>query len=179
MSQQELVLVLNAQGKSATTIHQHLVEAFGELAISYPTVSRTIRSLSCNPIDDESQNFGGRPLNQLTDARIRKILDDNPVASVREIVHAASIPASMVWYVLTTRLGYTWRKCRIVPHALSNIQRQQRRDRVSSFWSTCARRSAMPGAFCEQVTSPGSSITLHIRNSGCLRMWIPRKWRDG
>jgi hypothetical protein len=96
MSQQDLVLVLHAQGKSTITIHQHLVEAFGELAISYAMVSRTIRSLSWNPIDDESQNFGGRPSNQLIDARIVQILDDNPGASVRETAHAASIPASTV-----------------------------------------------------------------------------------
>jgi hypothetical protein len=29
------------------------------------------------------------------------------------------------------------------------------------------------------VMSHGSSVTLHIGNSGCLRMWRPRKWRDG
>jgi DNA-binding MarR family transcriptional regulator len=61
MIQQDLVLVLHAQGKSDTTIHQHLVEAIDELAISYATVSRTIRSLSWNSFDDESPNFGGQP----------------------------------------------------------------------------------------------------------------------
>jgi hypothetical protein len=126
MSQHELVPVPHAQGKSATTIHQHLVEACGELAISYATVSTIIRSLSWNPIDDESQNCGGRPSNQLIDTRILKILDDNPGASVRAIAHAGSIPASTVWPVLTTRLAHTWRKCRIVPHALSDTQDQQR-----------------------------------------------------
>jgi transposase len=114
ISQQDLVLVLHAQGRSATTIHQHLVEAFGELAISSVTASRTIRSLSWNPIDDESQNFGGRPSNQLIDVRILKILDNKPGVSVHEIAHAVSIRASTAWYVLTTRLGYTWRKCRTV-----------------------------------------------------------------
>jgi hypothetical protein len=62
----------SGQGKSATASHQHRVEIVGELAVSSATVS----------IDDKSQNFGGRASNQLIDARILKILDADPVASV-------------------------------------------------------------------------------------------------
>jgi hypothetical protein len=126
MSQRDLVLALRAQGKSATAIRQHLVEAFGELAVSCATVSRTIGSLSWHPIDDESQNLGRQPPNQLIEARILQILDDNPGVSVRETARAASIPVPTAEYLLTTRLGYTWRKSHNRPHTLSNSQRQQR-----------------------------------------------------
>jgi hypothetical protein len=52
MSQYNLVFALRAQGKSAPAIFQHVVEAFGELVISYATISRTIRSLSENPVNE-------------------------------------------------------------------------------------------------------------------------------
>jgi hypothetical protein len=95
MSKQDLFLALRAQGKSATDIHDHFVEAFGGLAISYSMVSRTMRKLSWNLKDDEATDIGRRP-NELIDARIAPILDDDPEASIREIVHETGIPSSNV-----------------------------------------------------------------------------------
>jgi hypothetical protein len=44
MKEHDLVLALLAQNRSATAIHQHLVETFGGLAISYATYSTCARS---------------------------------------------------------------------------------------------------------------------------------------
>jgi hypothetical protein len=126
MSQQDLVRLLHGQGQSATEIHCCLLATFGPLCISYSTVARTIRALSWTPANEATHDLGGRPANPSIDALIQKCLAENPEASIREIATETGIPSSTVWYVLTTRLGYIWRKCRLVAHSLTAQQQEQR-----------------------------------------------------
>jgi hypothetical protein len=126
MTQHDLVLSLQAQGKSATEIHHHLVQAFGEPAIVYSTVTRIIRQSSWAIPEEDARDLGGRSPNQAISARIRQVLDESPGTSIRQIADEAEIPASTVWYVLTTRMGYAWRKCRLIPYILTEAQQQQR-----------------------------------------------------
>jgi hypothetical protein len=114
VSQQDVVLTLHAQGNSVTEIHDHLVETIGGLAISNSAVCRSIRKLSWNPKDDEARDFGGQMPNQLIDARIAQILDDDPGASICEITHETGILSSILWSVRARQLGYAWRKRRII-----------------------------------------------------------------
>jgi hypothetical protein len=59
MSQRDFFLAVRAQAKPAKEIHHHFVDAFGGRAISYSTISRTIRKLNQNSKDDEARDFGG------------------------------------------------------------------------------------------------------------------------
>jgi hypothetical protein len=70
MSQQDLVLALHAQGHLTTEIHCYLVQVFGELAIAYSTISRTIRVLSWATSEEEAPDLGERPPNLMIGARI-------------------------------------------------------------------------------------------------------------
>jgi histone-lysine N-methyltransferase SETMAR len=65
----------------------------------------------------------------MIDARIQQFLFDNPGGSIRQIASGTGIRASTVWHLLTTRLGYVWCKCRLVPHTLSKAASMERLER--------------------------------------------------
>jgi hypothetical protein len=68
----------------------------------------------------------GRPATFPIDAAILKVLDGDPTASVREIAQEAKPSALMVFYILTTRMDYIYRRCRLVPHNISEPQKMDR-----------------------------------------------------
>jgi hypothetical protein len=68
---------------------------------------------------EEAHNLGGRLPNLMIDAIIRQFLINNPGGSICQIATETGILALTFWYILTTSLGYVWRKCRLVPHTLS------------------------------------------------------------
>jgi hypothetical protein len=177
MSQQDFVLTLHAEGQSTTEIHRHLVQVFGELAIAYSTVSRTIRALRWAAPDEEARNLCGRPPNLTIDARIQQFLIDNPGRSIRQIATGTRIPASVVWHVLTARLEYVWRKCRPAPDTLSKAKRVERLQRSQVLLITCRGRTLLLGVLFRQAVTPGSFIALHIGSFGFLPMWRPLELR--
>jgi hypothetical protein len=62
-----------------------IAQAFGELAIAYSPVSRTIKALSWARPDEEARDLGGGPPNLMIDARIQQFLIDYPGDSIREM----------------------------------------------------------------------------------------------
>jgi hypothetical protein len=125
MMQHDHSLSLHVQGKLATKIHHDLNRAFGELAIACLTVMRNVRESSWAIPKEDVRDLGGRPPNHEIDARIRRVLDELPDTSIRQIANEAEIPASTFWYLSKIKTGYLWRKCRLVPHAFIEAQRQQ------------------------------------------------------
>jgi hypothetical protein len=119
MSQHDAVRFLNDQGLPADVIHDHLVELFGDKALAYSTVTRTLRQ----PSWTISELPKGRPPNFSIDAAIFHVLNRDPTRSLRELAEELRLSVSTVFYVLTTRMGYCYRKCRLVPHALSPHQK--------------------------------------------------------
>jgi hypothetical protein len=85
-----------------------------------------MRTLSSATPDEETYDLGGQPRNRMIDARIQQFLIDRPSGSIQRIATGTGIPTSTVWHALTTRLGYVWRKCRLVPHLLSKTKRKER-----------------------------------------------------
>jgi hypothetical protein len=122
MSQHDAVRFLSDQGLPANVIHEHLVEVFGDKALAYSTVTRTLRETSWTI----SELPKGRPPNFSIDASIVGLLDRDPTRSLREIAEELRLSVSTIFYVLTTRMGYCHRKCRLVPHALSPQQKEDR-----------------------------------------------------
>jgi hypothetical protein len=82
-------------------------------------VTRTIRQLIWTDLGMPK----GRPATFAIDAVILKVMNGDPTASMCEIAQEAKLPASAVFYVLTTRMGYTYRRCRLVLHDLSEPQK--------------------------------------------------------
>jgi hypothetical protein len=122
MSQHEPVRFLQSEALPADIIHEHLIEVFGGMAMKYSTVTRTIREMSWTPKNIPK----GRPPNVAIDTAILRVLARDPAASPREIADEAKLPLFTVYYVLTIRIGYKFRRCRFVPHALSAQQKEAR-----------------------------------------------------
>jgi histone-lysine N-methyltransferase SETMAR len=118
-----VVRFLHDENLPANSIHQHLVELFGEKVMAYSTITRTLREMRWT--GPGIQN--GRLPNFSIDATILRVLNRDPIASIREIVRKARLPASTTYYVLTTRMGCNYRRYRLVPH---NLSAQQRNDRL-------------------------------------------------
>jgi hypothetical protein len=93
--------------------------------------------------DEEARDVGGRLPNLMIDARIQQFLIDNPGGSIHQIAAGTGIPASIDWHVLTIRLGYVWRKCRLVPHTFSEAQRMERLQRSQVLLVTLRRAKSI------------------------------------
>jgi hypothetical protein len=83
MTQYDLVLSLQAQRQSATEIHHNLVQAFGEVATAYSTVTRTVKQSNWTVPEEDVCDHGGRLPNQAINARIRPVFEEIPRASIR------------------------------------------------------------------------------------------------
>jgi hypothetical protein len=60
------------------------------------------------------------------DAAVLRLHNRDPAASLREIAEQAKLSVSTIHYILTTRIGYKYRKCWFVPHSLSAKQKEDR-----------------------------------------------------
>jgi hypothetical protein len=54
MSQKDLVISLHEEGLTAKEIHEQLVEIFGPLAMSYSTVTGTVKETCWTPSEERS-----------------------------------------------------------------------------------------------------------------------------
>ena len=57
---------------------------------------------------------------------IQKELKDDPTKSCRQIAKSIGYATSSVHYVLTVRMGYKPYNFRLIPHILTNLQKQER-----------------------------------------------------
>jgi hypothetical protein len=96
---------------------------FREKAMTYSTITRTRREMNCTGPKIQK----GKPPNFSIDATIRRVLNRDPTASIREIAREARLLASTIFSVLTTLMGDNYRRCQLVPH---NLSAQQRNDRL-------------------------------------------------
>jgi hypothetical protein len=120
MSQQDAVRFLHDEGLLVDAIHQHLVQVFGQKGMAYSPVTRMLTQMSwtCREIPK------GRPPNFRIDAAIFKVLSRDPTASAHEIAQEARLPTATIFYILTTRIGYTYRRsARRSPLTLSRAAR--------------------------------------------------------
>jgi hypothetical protein len=117
---------LHGNGLPADVIHQCLVDVFGPMvmAMEYSTVTRTIREMSWTIPEATEEILKGCPPNDSLDRSIQNLLNREPGSSVREIAQERQLPASTVFYVLTARMGYSHRKCRVVLQMLIPMQKE-------------------------------------------------------
>ena len=126
MTQYSLVVSWHHQKVPATVIHQRLLDLFGDLAISYPTVTRTIRKLSWSTNEEEGNSEVGRPADFHNIKIIQDTIDENPMISCHEISRQTLIPYTTVRYTLLYQLKYNYRKLHWIPHSLTESQKSIR-----------------------------------------------------
>jgi hypothetical protein len=126
MTQQDLVLQLHEEGISAVAIHIRLVEVFGLLALVYLSMTRIVSGTSWTGNCPARQ---GRPSNEVFDELLFNALEEDPATSVCQIADRTQIAAATVFLILTNRLGFVSRKCRFVPHVLTETLQGRRLDK--------------------------------------------------
>jgi hypothetical protein len=85
MDQQSIILYLSRKGLSAVAIHDDLVSTLGAEAVSYPSVTRSLREAIFTPSNPPDPL--PPPEHQLDDSdqAILLALADQPFASLREL----------------------------------------------------------------------------------------------
>jgi hypothetical protein len=126
MDQRSIALDLAMKGFSAMDIHRDLTEILGSNAVSYSTVTRFIRMMSCTDVTDVDEIHGGPKSINETDEAILKALSDESFSSVRELARHTCLSKTTIHRHLTLSLGFTVRHLRWMPHHLSNDQKSKR-----------------------------------------------------
>jgi hypothetical protein len=122
MSRHDAVRFLNDKGLPANVIHEHHVDLFGDNALADSTVTRTVRQTSWTM----SEGPKGRPPNVSIDAALLRVQNRDPTKSLHEIAEELGLSVWTTFVVITTRMGYWYRKWRLVPPALSPQQKEDR-----------------------------------------------------
>jgi hypothetical protein len=178
MTQKDLVVSFHEEGLSAKEIHERLVEIFGGLAMAYSTITRILRETCWTPSEERSQKFGGRAPNFDHDRRILSVLAVIANASLREKAHETRIPKTTVFNILHGRLGYSARKYRFVPHALTEVQRRDRVEKSTALLSMLTKAKRRAWQFIITGDESWFFIRHPIRKYGCRLMLMPLKWRN-
>jgi hypothetical protein len=165
MTQEDLVLQLHEEGTSAVAIYERLVEVFGPLAMAYSSVTRITRKASW------TDNFParlGRPRNEEFDQLVLDALEEEPNLSVRQISDRTRIPPTTVFNILSKRLGFISRKCRFVPHALTEKLRADRLMKATELLPVLVRAKKTNWQFI--LTGDESWFFYYTPNR---RIWLP------
>jgi hypothetical protein len=178
MSQADAMRFPHGNALAADVIHQHLVDVFGPMAMAYSTVTRTIREMSWTTPEATQEILKGRQPHYSLDRSIRDLLNREPGSSLREIAQELQLPASMVFYVLTARMGYSYRKCHPVPHNLTGKQKQkEERFRQScELLEVLQAATSSGGRSFSRGTSLGFSIRTRRADFGFLQILMLHKW---
>ncbi|CAF1284464.1 unnamed protein product [Adineta steineri] len=116
-------------GADPTTTHQELSTAIGFNAPSYSTVARWAKRFreGREDVDDEARS--GRPISELTERNIelvRQIINNDPHSTYDDIIAETSLSRGTVERIIHDHLKMKKVTLRLVPHELTDEQKQER-----------------------------------------------------
>ena len=103
-----------------------LEASFPNVPCKYSTLTRECRKSLWPPKDDDDENPIGRPPDKAFHADIKRLLEEDPQISARQIAWRLGRDHSSVLYVLKNVFGLEFKKTRWVPHQLSEDDRKRR-----------------------------------------------------
>lgn len=137
---------------SAVDIHNELVEAYKEDALSYRQVARLVSDFKDGRESVEDRPHSGRPVTTFTQVnidRVRDVLDSNPYATYDEIVEETSICRGIVFKIIHEALKLRKIASRYVPHVLSDDNKKKR---VEFCQENLSYYRDGPGRLCDILT---------------------------
>jgi hypothetical protein len=165
MTQEDLVLQLHEEGISAVAIHMRLFDVFGPLAIGYSSVTKITKRTSWMA---NSPARPGRSHNEQFDELVLDALENEPNVSIRQISNMTRIPSTKMHNILSKLLGFISRKCRFVPHALTDTLRAHRLAKSIELLQVLTQTEQTNWRFI--LTGDESLFFYYTVNS---RIWLP------
>ena len=139
---------------SNSDIYSHLVQVYGENALSLKSVEYWTHQFKTgrNTIEDAARS--GRPKEISYRFSIQNLIDDDPYISARQIAQITCIPLASVLRILRNDLGYKYKHLRWIPHTLTS---QMKKNRVTQCIEILnALRSAKRSHFNNIITGDES-----------------------
>ena len=121
-----IVIYLHKKGLTPYEIQSEIDSVFGENSYSYQAITKTIRATSFTPSQNGNEKFEDKFLHQQRIQIIKKILEDFPFSSLREIAQEGHIPKTIIYRIIRTDLRYVVNHLRWIPHILTCSQKVSR-----------------------------------------------------
>jgi hypothetical protein len=115
-----------------------------------------------------SEGSNERSPNFLVDAAILRVLNRDPTKLLHEVAEELGLSVWTTLVVITTRLGYWYRKCRLVPHALSPQQKEDRLTKSRDILSLLQTAQRLRWRF---ILTGGESWFFYVNDHQSL--WLP------
>jgi len=131
-----------------TTIHKELVTAYGDHAVSYPTVQRWSKKTREGEMEIEDNPRSGRRVSETTQENIelvRSLIEEDPHSTYDDIEAETELSRGTIFNIIRDHLKLEKVTSRWVPHELTPQQKQERvricRENLAKFqnnsWRTC------------------------------------------
>lgn len=154
MEQRGVIHFYSKMKVSNKDIHSHLVQVYGEDALSLKSVEYWTHEFKVgrNTIEDAARS--GRPKEISYRFNIQSLVEDDPYISARQIAKATYIPLTTVLDILKNELGYNYRHLRWIPHQLTCQMKKNRVTQCTQILN--ALRSAKRSHFSNIITGDES-----------------------
>ena len=154
MEQRGVIHFYSKMKVSNKDIHSHLVQVYGEDALSLKSVEYWTQEFKVgrNMIEDAARS--GRPKEISYRFIIQSLVEDDPYISARQIAKATYIPLTTVLDILKNELGYNYRHLRWIPHQLTCQMKKNRVTQCTQILN--ALRSAKRSHFSNIITGDES-----------------------
>jgi hypothetical protein len=116
MDQKPIVLYLRMKGMAVDAIHDGLIRTLGKDAVTYPTVTKYVRSAHFSGRKEATPPEALDVERSPVDEAILTALAEFPFSSVRELSRRICLPRSTMHRHLTQSLRFMVRHLRSVPH---------------------------------------------------------------
>lgn len=126
MNQRGVIYFYYKLGLENKDIHEHLLDVYGDDAVSEKTVEYWTHQFKLGRTDIKDAPRPGRPREESYRIFVQVQIEKDPYITARQIAKNTNISISTVLNILTNELGYNYRYLRWVPHILSNEMKLQR-----------------------------------------------------
>lgn len=154
MEQRGVIHFYSKMKVSNKDIHSHLVQVYGEDALSLKSVEYWTHEFKVgrNTIEDAARS--GRPKEISYRFNIQSLVEDDPYISARQIAKTTNIPLTTALDILKNELGYNYRHLRWIPHQLTYQMKKNRATQCTQILN--ALRSAKRSHFSNIITGDES-----------------------
>jgi hypothetical protein len=154
MDQRMIVADLALTRRSACAIDADLIATLGSDAMPYSTVSRDLQAAYCPRSAQGTTSIEVTKTLDDSYEAILSVLDENPFASVRQLLRLTHRPQTIACRRLVHSLGFTARHLRCDPHALSQPQMAERVELSRSLLRT---QGIQPALAWHDIVTPDES----------------------